>query len=121
VRIAPAEIVLRDGLELALGSVRVQVRHVGGDHADGSTVIYVEPDGPLFLGDCLYEAPSGGYTVERLGSLVEAVRGFDARLFVEGHSENVLSAAEFAELVAEAARFLPEEARQASSLFHERQ
>lgn len=99
VRIAPAEIVFREGLELELGGVSVQVRHVGGDHADDSTVMYVEPDGVLFLGDCLYEAPSGGYT-ERLGPLVDEVRGFGARLFVEGHGETVLSLPEFEELIA---------------------
>jgi glyoxylase-like metal-dependent hydrolase (beta-lactamase superfamily II) len=102
VRIAQAEIVFRDGLVLQLGGVRVEVRHVGGDHADDSTVVFVEPDDLLFLGDCLYEAPSGGYTSERVGPLVEAVRGFGAQLFVEGHVETVLSAAALDEVIAEA-------------------
>ena len=102
VRIALAEIVFRDGVDLRLGGVRVQVRHVGGDHADDSTVMFVEPDGLLFLGDCLYEAPSGGYTSERFGPLVDAVRGFGAQSFVEGHNEAVLSAAALNDVIAEA-------------------
>lgn len=102
VRIAPAEIVFRDGLDFELGGTRVLVRHVGGDHADDSSVMYVEPDGLLFLGDCLYEAPSGGYTAERALPLVETVRGFGARLFIEGHGETVLSPAELDEVIAEA-------------------
>ena len=102
VRVAQAEIVFRDGLDLQLGGVRAQVRHVGGDHADDSTVVFVDPDGLLFLGDCLYEAPSGGYTNERVGPLVEAVRGFGAHLFVEGHGETVRSAAGLDEAIAEA-------------------
>jgi glyoxylase-like metal-dependent hydrolase (beta-lactamase superfamily II) len=102
VRIAEAEIVFRDALLLQLGGVRVQVRHVGGDHADDSTVAFVEPDGLLFLGDCLYEAPSGGYTRERFEPLVEAVRGFEAHRFVEGHVETVLSRSELDEVIAEA-------------------
>lgn len=102
VRIALAEIVFRDGLDFDLGGVRVAVRHVGGDHADDSTVAYVEPDGVLFLGDCLYEAPSGGYTTERLSPLVDAVRAFGAELFVEGHSETVLSRADLDAVIAEA-------------------
>jgi glyoxylase-like metal-dependent hydrolase (beta-lactamase superfamily II) len=102
VRIAPAEIVFRDGLDLELGGARVLVRHVGGDHADDSSVVYVEPDGLLFLGDCLYEAPSGGYTAERVLPLVETVRGFGARIFVDGHSETVLSVAELEDVIAEA-------------------
>jgi glyoxylase-like metal-dependent hydrolase (beta-lactamase superfamily II) len=101
VRIAPAEIVFRDWLDLELGGVRVQVRHVAGDHADDSTVMYVEPDGLLFLGDSLYESPSGGYTAERLGPVVDSVRGFGARLFVEGHADTVLSAPELAEMLAD--------------------
>jgi glyoxylase-like metal-dependent hydrolase (beta-lactamase superfamily II) len=102
VRVAPAEIVFRDGLELRPGGARVQVQHVGGDHADDSAVVFVEPDGLLFLGDCLYEAPSGGYTSEHIEPLVDAVRGFGARLFVEGHNEVVMSVAELDEVIAEA-------------------
>jgi glyoxylase-like metal-dependent hydrolase (beta-lactamase superfamily II) len=106
VRVAPAEIVFREGLDFELGGVGVQVRWVGGDHADDSTVMYVEPDGVLFLGDCLYEAPSGGYTAERALPLIEAVRSFGPELLVEGHSETVLSAAELDELIAEASATL---------------
>jgi glyoxylase-like metal-dependent hydrolase (beta-lactamase superfamily II) len=78
------------------------VRHVGGDHADDSTVVYVEPDGVLFLSDCLYESPTGGYTSERLMPLVDALRGFEARLFIEGHGHDVLSPTALDELIAEA-------------------
>jgi glyoxylase-like metal-dependent hydrolase (beta-lactamase superfamily II) len=102
VRIRLAEIVFREGLDFDLGGVRVQVRHVGGDHADDSSVVYIEPDGVLFLGDCLYEAPSGGYTVERATPLLAAVRSFAAVQFVEGHSETVLSRAELEEAITEA-------------------
>ena len=90
-----------EGLDFELGGVRAQVRHVGGDHADDSTVVYVEPDGVLFLGDCLYEAPTGGYTVERATPLLAAVRSFAAVRFVEGHTETVLSRAELEKAIAE--------------------
>ena len=102
VRIALAEIVFHDLLDFDLGDVRVRVRHVGGDHADDSTVMHVEPDGVLFLGDALYESPSGGYTAERLLPLIEAVWSFGAEHFVEGHSETVLSPAEIEDVIAEA-------------------
>jgi glyoxylase-like metal-dependent hydrolase (beta-lactamase superfamily II) len=102
VRIAPADIVFEHGLRFELGGVSVRVRHLGGDHADDSTVAYVEPDRVLVLGDCLYEAPSGGYTAELVLPLIDAVRGFGAELFVEGHNETVLSAAELDEVIAEA-------------------
>jgi hypothetical protein len=65
--------------------------------------MYVEPDGLLFLGDCLYEAPgNGGYTRERLARLVTAVDAFGADHFVEGHTEEVLGRAALDEIVAEA-------------------
>jgi glyoxylase-like metal-dependent hydrolase (beta-lactamase superfamily II) len=102
VRIRPAEIVFWKSIDLDVGAVRVLVRHVGGDHADDSSVIYIEPDGVLFLGDCLYEAPSGGYTIERVTPLLAAVRSFAATHFVEGHSETVLSQTELEEAIAEA-------------------
>jgi glyoxylase-like metal-dependent hydrolase (beta-lactamase superfamily II) len=102
VRIRLADLVFREGLDFELGGVRLQVRHVGGDHADDSSVVYIEPDGVLFLGDCLYEAPSGGYTVERATPLLAAVRSFAAVHFVEGHSETVLSRAELEDAIAEA-------------------
>ncbi len=102
VRIAPADIVFHEGLDFDLGEVTVQVRHVGGDHAADSSVMYVEPDRVLFLGDCLYEAPSGGYTAERLARLTDSVLAFDAELYVEGHSETVLARAEIDEVLSEA-------------------
>jgi glyoxylase-like metal-dependent hydrolase (beta-lactamase superfamily II) len=101
VRIRLAEIVFREGLDFDLGGVRAQVRHVGGDHADDSSVVYIEPDSVLFLGDCLYEAPTGGYTVERVTPLLAAVRSFGATHFVEGHGETVLTHAELEEMIAE--------------------
>src|SRR5262245_22244500 len=102
VTIVPADIVFRDRLDLDLGGVRVQVRHVGGDHALDSSVMYVEQDRLLFLGDALYEIPSGGYTTAKLEPLVAEVRSFDAEAFVLGHHETVLSHAELEALIAEA-------------------
>jgi glyoxylase-like metal-dependent hydrolase (beta-lactamase superfamily II) len=102
VRIALGDIVFQEGLDFDLGEVTVQARHVGGDHAADSSVMYVEPDRVLFLGDCLYEAPSGGYTVEQLSRLTDAVLAFGAELFVEGHSKTVLARTEIDEILGEA-------------------
>jgi glyoxylase-like metal-dependent hydrolase (beta-lactamase superfamily II) len=90
VQVAPADIVFRDGLDIELGGATVRVRHVGGDHAADSCVMYVEPDGVLFLGDCLYASPDGRLTPELVFPLHEAVRGFGAELYVEGHGEAVI-------------------------------
>jgi glyoxylase-like metal-dependent hydrolase (beta-lactamase superfamily II) len=104
VRVASADIVFEDGLDFDLGGVTVRVPHVGGDHAADSCVMYVEPDRILFLGDSLYEAPSGGYTSEQISRLGEQVLAFGAELFVEGHSETVLARAEIDEILSEASR-----------------
>jgi glyoxylase-like metal-dependent hydrolase (beta-lactamase superfamily II) len=102
VRIASVDIVFTHGLRFELDGVTVHVCHVGGDHADDSTVMYVEPDRVLFLGDCLYEAPSGGYTAELALPLIGAVLRFHADRFVEGHGETVLSSAELDRVIEEA-------------------
>jgi glyoxylase-like metal-dependent hydrolase (beta-lactamase superfamily II) len=101
VEIAPADIVFDAGLDFDLGGVRVIVRHVGGDHAADSSVAFVEPDGVLFLGDCLCEAPAGGVTAERSLPLHEAVLSFGAHVYVEGHHDAVTSPAELDQYLAE--------------------
>jgi glyoxylase-like metal-dependent hydrolase (beta-lactamase superfamily II) len=93
VQLASPEVVFDDGLDLELGGVRVRVRHVGGDHAPDSCVMFVEPDRVLFLGDCLYDAVgvSGReLTVEHAFPLQDAVLSFGAELYVDGHGEYVM-------------------------------
>lgn len=104
VQVAPADIVFEEGLDLELGGVTVRVRHVGGDHAADSCVMFVDPDRVLFVGDCLYESPDGGLTAERVLPLHDQVLGFDAELFVEGHSKTVLPRAEAKRFLAELRR-----------------
>ena len=105
VRVARAETVFDDGLDLELGGVTVRVRHVGGDHAADSSVMDVDPDRLLFLGDALYESTGGEaggaartLTVERMFPLLDAVLAFDAELYVEGHTDTVIPRAEGVEL-----------------------
>lgn len=96
--IAPPVIVFDDSLELRLGSVTCQIKHVGGDHATDSSVMFVLPDRVLFLGDCLYDAiyaPQRHYTMERLLPLLDTLETFDAAYYVEGHDAKVSTRAEF--------------------------
>ena len=106
VRVARADTLFEDGLDLDLGGTTVEVRHVGGDHAADSTVIHVTQDRLLFLGDALYESTGGEaggavrtLTVERAFPLLDAVRAFDAELYVEGHTDTVMTRAEADELL----------------------
>jgi glyoxylase-like metal-dependent hydrolase (beta-lactamase superfamily II) len=98
VEVAQADVVFEGGLDLELGDVRVRVRHVGGDHSADSTVMLVEPDGVLFLGDAIYASPRGALTPESAWRLRDTILGFGAEQYVEGHHESVSTHAEMLEL-----------------------
>src|SRR5205814_8742224 len=98
VAVAPAEVVVHDGLEFDLGGATATVRHVGGDHSAESSVMFVEPDRVLFLGDCTYPSPRGVLTRDLALPLHEAILAFDAEHYVEGHDVSVLSRTETEQL-----------------------
>ena len=103
VRIAQAEITFEESYLLDLGSVRCEIRHVGGDHAADSSVIFIEPDRVLFLGDSLcsdFYSPKPRYSVEKLGPLLDKVQEFEVGHFIEGHEAKVISPGEFQKEVA---------------------
>lgn len=98
VEVAPADIVFQERLDIELGGVTVRIRHVGGDHSADSSVMYIEPDRVLFLGDCLCASPEGSLTAGLAFPLCDAILGFDAELYVEGHHESVSTRAEIESL-----------------------
>jgi glyoxylase-like metal-dependent hydrolase (beta-lactamase superfamily II) len=99
VEVAPADIVFHDSIDIELGGVTVRVRHVGGDHCAESSVMFVEPDRVLFLGDCLCASSGDVMTSELALPLAHAVLAFDAEQYVEGHHPSVTSRAEMEELI----------------------
>jgi len=99
VEVAPADIVFHDGLDIELGGVSVRVRRVGGDHSAESSVMYVEPDRVLFLGDCMSGSPAGALTAELAFPLHDAILEFDAELYVEGHHPSVSSRRDIEDLI----------------------
>ncbi len=115
VEVAPADIVFEDGLALELGGVTVHVRHVGGDHSADSSVMYVQPDRLLFLGDCIYDSPAGALTAELAFPLHEAILGFDADVYVEGHDASVSSRTDIESLI-EKMRLAERAAREGSAI-----
>jgi len=115
VEIAPADVVFEDGLDIELGGVTVRVRHVGGDHSTESSVMYVEPDRVLFLGDCMYDSPAGALTAELAFPLHDAILEFDAELYVDGHDRSVSSRPEIEGLI-EKMRVAEEAVRQGSTI-----
>jgi glyoxylase-like metal-dependent hydrolase (beta-lactamase superfamily II) len=115
VEIAPVDIAFQAGLDIDLGGARVRVRHVGGNHSADSSVMYVEPDRVLFLGDCTYHSPAGALTAEVAFPLHDAVLGFDAELYVEGHHESVLSRPDFEDVI-EKMRLAEKSVREGSAI-----
>jgi len=91
VEVNPIDIAFHDRVEIDLGGARVHVRHVGGDHSADASVIYVEPDRVLFLGDYLSASPQGAMTFEAAFALREVILGSEAEHYIEGHHESVSS------------------------------
>jgi glyoxylase-like metal-dependent hydrolase (beta-lactamase superfamily II) len=98
VELAAADIVFHDGIEIDLGGVTVRVRHVGGDHSADSSLMFVEPDRVLFLGDCMCPTPAGALTAESAFRLCDIILGFDAEHHVEGHHESICSRSDMDDL-----------------------
>ena len=95
-RITEPTLIVHDRFEIRLGGVTCQMQHVGGDHADDSCAIYLEPDRVLFMGDSLYNGfiPVAHYTVKRVFPLLDALLAFDAESFIQGHTDKVETRAE---------------------------
>jgi glyoxylase-like metal-dependent hydrolase (beta-lactamase superfamily II) len=98
VEVAPADIVFHHRIEIQLGGVTLDVRHVGGDHSTDASVIYVDPDGVLFLGDCLSASSEGVLTTASAFRLRDVILGFTAEQYIEGHHDAVSSRSEMEEL-----------------------
>lgn len=100
VTIAVPDLVFQTSLDVSLGGgVTCHIQHVGGDHSPDSTVMFVEPDRVLFLGDCLYTAssyePAPYYTRTRAYRLLDTLLSFDPQVIVGGHDPEVMNRAEF--------------------------
>ena len=115
VEVVPADVIFTDSLEIDLGGVTVHVRHVGGDHSPDSSVMFVEPDRVLFLGDCIYATAQGVLTADSAFRLQDAILGFDAEHHVEGHHPSVSSRREIEELFGKI-RLAEQAAREGSAI-----
>ena len=101
VRIAQANIIFGETLDLDLSDIRCLIRHVGGDHAEDACIVHLPEDGLLFLGDCLYDniyAPTRHYTREKALPLIDKLLEFDAKTYIEGHNPAPVDQARFIEI-----------------------
>ncbi|WP_214876057.1 MBL fold metallo-hydrolase [Exiguobacterium sp. CH10] len=92
IQIVLPTLTFQESLTLDLGGIHVILRHVGGDHAKDSVVIYLVEERILFLGDALYAnlyAPTWRMTPEETLRLLHVLETFDAQQIVWSHGEMV--------------------------------
>lgn len=90
ISIISPEITFEEKLEINLGGIHCVIEHVAGDHAADSSVIWVEEEKVLFLGDCLYPdlyAKLPSYTVDKMTKLLDKLELFDAETYVLSHEQ----------------------------------
>jgi len=88
--IRPPEVTYRDSLKVHLGDITVQAVHVGGDHGEDCSFVYVPEERVLILGDCLGADLYGGppaYTGDGLFALLDKLEAFEADWYLSGHGE----------------------------------
>jgi glyoxylase-like metal-dependent hydrolase (beta-lactamase superfamily II) len=77
-----------DQLEIDLGGVTCILKHVGGDHAADSIVVYIPEEKILFLADCIYPdiySFKRKQTVKETLSLIDQLEEFDAETYILSH------------------------------------
>jgi len=82
------DIVFEHRLLIDLGGLHCIVEHVGGDHSNDNSIIYVEEERMLFLGDCLGSAiytEKCFYRSKQLLALLEKIESYNAETYLESH------------------------------------
>jgi len=92
------DIVFEKALTINLGSVTCELKHVAGDHASDSVVIYVPEEKTLFLGDCTYQCLYSKlpyYSSEATLKLVNNLSSYEVTYALESHTEELYSKESF--------------------------
>lgn len=82
------EITFETMMQIDLGGVTCQLKHVGGDHAQDSVIVYVKEEKILFLADAIYAnlySSKRNHTVKRTLQLLDEVDQFDADIYILSH------------------------------------
>jgi glyoxylase-like metal-dependent hydrolase (beta-lactamase superfamily II) len=101
-RLRSPDVSFVDCLEFDLGDVHCQVRHVGGDHASDSSIIYIPEDQALFLGDALYGDLHHGpenYTIEKIYPLVDEIMRYEATVYIWSHDSEPMPQKEMMDFI----------------------
>ena len=97
IRITLPVMTFEDEMEIDLGGITCIIKHVGGDHAEDSVVIYVKEEKILFLADSIYPdifSVKDNYSIEGIRDLLSKIEVFDADTYILSHS-GILSKEEF--------------------------
>ena len=88
-RIVLPDIVFDHSLTLQCGCISLELKHVGGQHAEDSVVVKVPQAQVIFLGDCYYPPPIHLRTSESKASMsmLEALESEEYVLYVGGHAK----------------------------------
>jgi glyoxylase-like metal-dependent hydrolase (beta-lactamase superfamily II) len=83
------DIVFDDFMTIQLGQIRLELEHVGGQHAADSIVVKVPHARLMFLGDCYYPPPLHLRTPDSKPALamLAALESKEYTLYVEGHDK----------------------------------
>ncbi len=82
------DIVFHDRVEVDLGGIICIIEHVGGDHSDDSSVVYIPEENVVFTGDSIYMDLYDGewsFSREKLFPLIEKIMGYNADYYVHSH------------------------------------
>lgn len=88
--IGDLDITFQDSIEIDLGGITCIFKHIGGDHTEDSSIIYIPEEKVLFLGDCIYGGKYNGeygYTKEKLFKMIDEIEKFDADHYIISHEE----------------------------------
>lgn len=83
------QLTFHDELEIDLGNITCKIKHVGGDHAPDSSILYIEEEKVLFVGDsyspCIH-APKRFYQLQTISELLKTLSSFDVSYVVHSHA-----------------------------------
>lgn len=92
IHVALPDLLFEDKLCIDLGGVTCLIENVGGDHSPDCTVILVQEDKALFLGDCLAPNLYTGewqYRPDVFLSLADKLESYEADIYVPSHGTPV--------------------------------
>lgn len=84
------DIGFEEKLKLDLGGVSCVIEHIGGDHSEDSSLVYVENEKIMFLGDSTYRGLWGEkryHTLENVSRISERILSYDCDIYVTAHKE----------------------------------